>query len=223
MKLLALETSTDACSVALVWEDQVIERFLVLPQGHTQTLLPMCESVLQQAGVRLTQLDGIAFSRGPGAFTGVRIAVAAAQGLALGAGIPVFPVSSLAAVALGVGQRTECTRVAVALDARMREVYWGCYQVDVKLRQVSLLVPECVCPAIDVPLPLGVSQWVGAGPGWAVYTSALSDRLGARVAHIEMEAGPHARDIAHLAHWETPVDPILAQPVYLRDRVVQGG
>ncbi|MEK6748170.1 MAG: tRNA (adenosine(37)-N6)-threonylcarbamoyltransferase complex dimerization subunit type 1 TsaB [Pseudomonadota bacterium] len=223
MKLLALETSTDACSVALLCNDAVIERYALVRQGHTQALLPMCDELLAEAGMHLSHLDGIAFSRGPGSFTGVRIAVSAAQGLAMGCALPVYPVSSLAALALGAAQQNNQNIIAAALDARMQEVYWGYYQIlDAAHAHIRLLLPECVCPAHAVPLAPENSAIAGIGPGWAAYATALRARLGARLAGVDDATLPRAANIARLAIHIAPLDPALATPVYLRDRVVHG-
>ncbi|MGB5065729.1 MAG: tRNA (adenosine(37)-N6)-threonylcarbamoyltransferase complex dimerization subunit type 1 TsaB, partial [Candidatus Competibacter sp.] len=143
MKLLALDTATDACSAA-VWVDGVVhERYELAPRRHAALILPMIEAVLAEAGLRPAQLDAVAFGRGPGAFTGVRIAVGIAQGIAFAADLPVVPVSTLAALALGVGRETGHARLAVALDARMSEVYWGTYVVTAD--DAELLGEERVC------------------------------------------------------------------------------
>jgi len=153
MKLLALDTATDACSAA-VWVDGVVhERYELAPRRHAALILPMIEAVLAEVGLRPAQLDAVAFGRGPGAFTGVRIAVGIAQGIAFAADLPVVPVSTLAAVALGVGRETGYARLAVALDARMSEVYWGTYAVTAD--DAELLGEERVCAPAAVTAPAG--------------------------------------------------------------------
>src|SRR5258707_1196536 len=120
MKLLALETSTEACSVALSLDGAVVERF-ELGQRHGERLLPMVQEILSESGVALTQLDALAFGRGPGSFTSLRIGAGVTQGLAFGADLPVVPVSSLAVLAQG----ENAAKILAAFDARMRQVYWG--------------------------------------------------------------------------------------------------
>src|SRR5687768_4305467 len=125
MKILAFDTATEACSVALGIGDRAVERYAELERGHAGELLPMIDAVLAEGGVTLASLDAIAFGRGPGGFTGVRLAASVAQGLAFGAGIGVVPISDLAAVAhRALAERPEAMRALVVNDARMREVYW---------------------------------------------------------------------------------------------------
>lgn len=221
MKLLAIETATDACSAALSIEGEVLERFALAPRGHTELILPMLDEIVAEAGIHLSQLDAIAFGRGPGAFTGVRIAVGVTQGIAFAMDLPVVPVSTLAAVAQGVGAQ----RVLVALDARMDEVYWGAYQRSAA-GLVSLVGEECVAPPAEVPLPEG-GGWRGAGAGWAAYASILpahcAQRLASPEAGWDSEILPHARDVALLGvagfAAGQAVSAEQALPVYLRDKV----
>ena len=221
MKLLALDTATDACSAA-VWVDGVVhERYELAPRRHAALILPMIDAVLAEVGLRLEQLDAVAFGRGPGAFTGVRIAVGIAQGIAFAAGLPVVPVSTLAALALGVGRETGYARLAVALDARMSEVYWGTYAVTAD--DAELLGEERVCAPAAVTAPAG-DDWFGAGGGWRAHSTVLSRRLPVRGC-LE-ERYPRAAGVARLAAvprqragW---LSPDLALPVYLRNEVVAG-
>lgn len=223
-KILALETATEACSVALWLDGAVLERHEVAPRGHAERVLPMMEAVLAEAGLGLRQLDGLAFGRGPGAFTGVRIAAGVAQGAAFGADLPVVPVSTLAALAEGVRREGLASRVLAAIDARKGEVYWGAYRGEPS-GVVEPVGEECVTPPEAVPLPEG-GHWYGAGTGWGTYHVALNARLGDdRLAGWEDDRLPRARDVAALA---APVlaeggglAPEAAVPVYLRDRVAE--
>ena len=184
----------------------------------------MMQALLESAGVGLDALDAIAFGRGPGSFTGVRIAVAVAQGTAFGAGCPTVPVSTLAAIALGEFRRTGRRQVLAALDARMGEVYWGAYEVG----DGGLVVPcgeELVSPPDQVPVP-GGDGWCGVGPGWGVYRDALAARVGAGLQAVSAAGFCEAQDIAVIAAAQAGagnlVPPELARPVYLRDRVTHG-
>ena len=130
MKLLAMDTSSVACSVALQLGDAVLERHEEQPRAHTQLLIPMVRSVLEEGAITTADLDAIAIGNGPGSFIGVRIAASVAQGLAFAAGVPVVPVSSMAAVAAEVQDRHDATDVVVAQDAHMNEIYLGLYGRD---------------------------------------------------------------------------------------------
>lgn len=217
MIVLALDTSTEACSAALLRGDQCIERFETGSQ-HSRRILALVNEALAEAGVTLKQCDAIAFGRGPGSFTGLRIAAGVAQGLAFGAGLRVAPVSTLAALAQGL----HAPRVLAALDARMKEVYFGAFERGAD----GLVVPvgnEAVIAPDTAPLPEG-RDWIGGGSGWDASGGALRRRLGACVREIRAEVHPHARDVAQLATRLVAenrlVAPEDALPVYLRDEVV---
>jgi tRNA threonylcarbamoyladenosine biosynthesis protein TsaB len=218
VKLLALDTSTEACSAAVLVEGALLERYELAPRRHAALILPMIQGVLAEAGLVATQLDAIAFGRGPGAFTGVRVAVGIAQGIAFAADLPVVPVSTLAALALGAGRETGNPRIAAALDARMGEVYWGTYAVAGET--VQPLGEERVCAPTAVTAPPG--DWFGVGNGWLAYAATLAQRL--TVGGWLGERYPRAGDVARLA-----ADPCRrgewvaagqALPVYLRNEVV---
>lgn len=220
MNLLALDTSGDACSAALAWNGTLTQRLELAPRRHGELILPMLEGLLADAGVRLADLDAIAFGRGPGSFTGVRIAVSVAQGAAFGAGLPTLPVSTLAALAQGGYRRSGRRRLLAALDARMGEVYWGAFEVG----EDGIVRPqgaERVCAPDAVPLPQG-DDWWGLGSGWSAYGDRLAERLGGRLAGTTPEAICEAGAIAVVAAAlgrAALVAPERAQPVYLRDRV----
>ena len=216
MKLLAFETATEACSVALWLDGEVRERFELAPRRHAELSLPWAEALLAEAGIAKSQIDAIAVGRGPGAFTGVRLAIALAQGIALAFERPVVPVSTLAALALPA--RGE--RVLAAIDARMGEVYWAAFARDGEgLRATTR---EAVGPATAVALP-GEGTWHGVGTGFAAGEGALRQHLGERLAAVDAAALPHAADVARLAaqafaRGETVAAEHL-EPAYLRDNV----
>ncbi|MFE8072378.1 tRNA (adenosine(37)-N6)-threonylcarbamoyltransferase complex dimerization subunit type 1 TsaB [Marinobacteraceae bacterium S3BR75-40.1] len=219
--ILALDTTAEACSVALLHHDQLLERIEREPRQHTRRAMPLTRELLAEAGITVKQLDAIAFGCGPGSFTGLRIAAGLAQGLALGAGLPVIQVSSLAAVAHQVfRQHADASRVAVAFDARMDEVYWGCYQREGDA--VVLMDEERVCPPEAVSLPEGEGLWTGAGDGWR-YRARMPQAVTDRVDPVLEEAVPLAADVARLGllGWQAGegVAAEQAQPVYLRDQV----
>ena len=222
MKILAIDTATEACSAALSIDGETASRFEVAPRRHTELLLPMVDELLAEAGIALSALDAIAFGRGPGSFTGVRIATATAQGIAYSADLPVAPVSTLAAIAQAAMDERDVPAVACAVDARMGEVYWATFRRDADglaaLEGEERVLPPAAVPLLDAGIP-----WHGAGSGWEAYHDALIERLGAAPATLDARALPHAATIARLAaaafkRGET-VPPAEALPVYLRNRV----
>ncbi|OED42390.1 tRNA (adenosine(37)-N6)-threonylcarbamoyltransferase complex dimerization subunit type 1 TsaB [Chromatiales bacterium (ex Bugula neritina AB1)] len=220
MKIVALDTSTEACSVALLCGGNSISRYIVEPRMHARKLLPMLDELLAEAELRPMQLDGVAFTRGPGAFTGVRIGTAAAQAIALAADIPALPVSTLAAIAARAAREHSFTKIAVAIDARMDEVYWGAYRHAGT--QLELMGEEVVCPAADVAVL--DDSWVGAGTGWATYGSELQAVSGAF--SVDQAADfPHALDVLSIGvrMFENGegVAAESALPVYLRNKVAK--
>ena len=222
MKILALDTATEACSVVLGIGDRVIGRYLELERGHAEKLLPMVDELLAEGGITLSALDAIAFGRGPGGFTGVRLAASVAQGLAFGANIGVVPVSDLAAVAQRVvGLQPGARRILVVNDARMREVYWAQFSVDVTLQPAS---EEHVGPAADVRLPeTDGGAWVAAGRGLAA-APALAERCRQAGASLYADLLPRAEEVLTLARPLVRLGQVLppeqAVPVYVRDHVV---
>lgn len=218
-RILAIDTSSEACSVALARDDEIVERFEIVRQSHSARILPMVEALLADAGIALAQLDAIAFGRGPGSFTALRIGAGVVQGLAFAVDLPVVPVSSLAALAQGVA----APRVLAAVDARMGQVYWAaCRRDDAGLVVLqgaeAVSVPETVTASGD-------GEWVGAGSGWDQYAERLQRALAPRVSRWEAGRHPHAREVALLgvaayARGER-VPPEEALPVYVRDDVAR--
>lgn len=215
MKLLAIETSTIACSAAVSVDGEICERFEIAPRQHAELLLPMIGAVLAEAGLSTGQLDALAFGRGPGAFTGLRIAAGVAQGIAFAADIPVVPVSTLAALAQGAAASR--ARVLAVMDARMQEVYWGMFETGPD-GLVQLSGVEQVCAPDDVPVPPG-RDWYGVGDGWQAHGDVLRARIGPALTAADPQCWPRAREIAVLGMQGERVPPEQALPVYLRDRV----
>lgn len=217
-KILALDTSTEACSAALLYGTDIIERFEALPRGHAGRILGMLEEVLAEAGLAIAELDAVAFCRGPGAFTGVRIACGVVQGIAFGADLPVAPLSTLAVLAQGALREHGAQRVVAAIDARMAEVYIGEYRA---VNGLMTLQGEEAVAAPETLGPMAGDPWVGVGTGWAAYGEALQARLGTPVAALD--ALPRARDCLPLAAAVLAegraVSAFEAVPVYLRDKV----
>lgn len=221
MRLLAIDTATEACSAALEIDGAVRERWVEAPREHGERLLAMIDELLAEAGITAAALDALAFGRGPGAFTGLRIATGVAQGIAYGLELPVLRISTLAALAQGAGRDHGATRVAAAIDARMGEVYWGAYEAAGDGVVQPVLGEQVAAPdAVDVPPGTG---WYGVGTGWATHGEALAARLGSALAADLGRALPRAVDMLPLAHaaWAAgeAVAAADAVPVYLRDRV----
>ncbi len=219
MRVLALDTATEACSVALLSGDEFISRSAEGGRSHAQQVLEMVEAVLAEAEGSLSMLDGIAASIGPGAFTGVRISVAVAQGLAFGAGLRVVPVSTLEALALQTVQSGG--RLALAcLDARMGEVYWGCFAADLA-RGLIASCPASVGPPESVVLP-APGAYRGIGRGFGAYP-ALAALPGLELDPKDTTALPNAREFARLGalrlQRDGGMDPADLSPLYLRDKV----
>jgi tRNA threonylcarbamoyladenosine biosynthesis protein TsaB len=216
LNLLALDTSTEYCSAALLCGEEFTHREAHAIQRHSELILPMIEDLLALAGLGPTQLDGIAFGAGPGSFTGLRIACGVAQGLAFGAGLPVIPVGTLIALA----EESGADKAIACLDARMGEVYCAAYRREYG-RWLEVAVPA-VGPAHSAPAVEG-GGWMGCGSGFAVYAQALSRRYDGQLDRVSAGLHPHARSIARLAL------PVLiaggglpaeeAAPMYVRDKV----
>lgn len=221
-KLLAIETSTEACSVAISIDGAVHEKFELAPRLHAERVLPMVSALLAERDIELSSLDAVAFGRGPGSFTSLRIGIGVVQGLAWGAGLPVIPVSSLAAVAQSAFEQAmdpDISQVFVALDARMQEVFTAIYERG-ENGLVSLISDEKVCSASDLLMPQA-SRVCAAGNGFSVYPELV--RMGAEMAVCQTQCWPHASAVCRLAEvWlETrqAMPAALAQPVYIRDNV----
>jgi len=220
--ILALDTSTPACSVALLVDGVMMEDFRLAPRKHNELILPMVDQMLTQAQLSLSDLDAIAFARGPGSFTGLRIAAGVVQGLAYGADLPVIPVSTLAALALDGFNQTGESHWLAALDARMGEVYIGGYQLSLDNKQlnISATFNEIVVKPHQIEKLTIPHQ--GIGSGWC-YQEELQGVLPNTVKHLMPDAAPKASCIAQLAelawHKGETVAAHEAVPTYLRDEI----
>ncbi|MEO6137980.1 MAG: tRNA (adenosine(37)-N6)-threonylcarbamoyltransferase complex dimerization subunit type 1 TsaB [Luteimonas sp.] len=223
MKLLAFETATEACSVALWIDGDVRERFEIAPRRHAELALPWAEQLLVEAGIARTQLDVIAVGRGPGAFTGVRLAIAIAQGIALALDLPVVPVSTLAALAASLPSLSlhgsEATRILAAIDARMGEIYLGSFMRDDS--GLTALSDECVVKP-DAAIVID-GHWHGVGTGFSAADNALQRHLQLQLVSVDSTALPHAADVARLAaiafSQGKAMGPEFIAPAYLRNNV----
>jgi len=210
--------------VALRIGNDDLARFELAPRQHADLVLSMCSELLAEAGITARQLDALAFGRGPGSFTGLRIAAGTVQGIAFGLDLPVVPVSTLAAMAQGAITECGVTRVLCALDARMDEVYWGAYEKG-EDGLAHTMDEELVCPPEHVPVPPG-GQFYGAGSGWKAYGAILREHIGAgNLLEVEKDRYPDARYVlplgADVFRRGEAVPAEQAQPVYLRDKVAK--
>jgi tRNA threonylcarbamoyladenosine biosynthesis protein TsaB len=217
VKILALDTSTEYCSVALWRDGEIDARETLAGQRHSGLLLGMVDALLRHHALALDGLDGIAFGAGPGSFTGLRIACGVTQGLAFGAALPVVGVSTLLALAESAGG----ARAVCCLDARMGQVYHAAYERE-GMAWSTVHPPGLSAPG-DVPLLPGASVWAGTGSGFKVYREALERRHAGRLSAIIDDVYPHAREVARLAVPEFEQGRALAAesalPVYIRDKV----
>jgi tRNA threonylcarbamoyladenosine biosynthesis protein TsaB len=221
--ILALDTATEYCSVALSGGPEFIAESVHCKNQHAAQLLGMIDALLLKGQISLQQLDGIAFGCGPGSFTGVRIATAIAQGLAYGIGAPVFPISTLQIMAQRANMKFGVKRALVALDARMQQIYWGCYALD-ENGLMRLCGAQAVLAPIDAQAPLEFSNAAAVGNGWQ-YQDLFSDHTISAVETIYQEVYPDASAALPLAiemlQQEQGIDPTQAMAIYLRDNVAQ--
>jgi len=224
LKVLALDTATENCSAALWMEGTLLQRQVEVERGHADLILTMVDELLAESGLGLSALDAIAFGRGPGSFTGVRLAASVTQGLAFGAGLPVVPVSDLRAVAQRLSH-AQTRHILVCNDARMNEVYWGCFELC-RDGSVAPVGYEKVSKPSDVQLP---EMWKGksvhaGGRGFAAY-GELGRSFAEVLVAVDSGVLPRASEIALLALPEVragrTVQPEQALPVYLRDDVAR--
>jgi len=217
-RILAVETATHACSVAVAWDGERRELLRLARNQHAETLVPMVEQLLAEHQCALEQLDALAFGSGPGSFTGLRIGIAVAQGLAYGAGLPVVPVSSLGALA----SRVNGGRVLAAIDARMNQAYWNLYRRQADGTLQALGEPRVGNPR-DLRLP-DTDTWLAAGSGCEAYLEEFEPAVASR---LDLVAGvhPHALEVARIAEMllaaGQTIAPEQAAPEYVRNDVAQ--
>lgn len=222
LKLLALDTATEACSVALLNETEVSAQFELAPREHTQRILPMVEQLLQSHKIQLKQLDAIVCCLGPGSFTGVRIGIGIVQGLAYGAKLPVLGVSTLAVLAQGAYRQHGASKVLVAIDARMGEVYWAEYQRN-EQGQWQGAETEAVLSPLQAKQRIQIldGEWTIAGTGWDAYPELFAGHD--VILHKSESLLPSAEDMLPLASqlWQqgTITNPAEIEPIYLRNEV----
>ncbi len=222
-KILALDTSTEACSAALIIDGEIISRYQLAPREHSRLILQMIDDLLLQADLSINEIDAIAFGRGPGSFMGLRIAAGVVQGIAFACDIPVIPVSTLKAIAQRVYDETQMTRILVAIDARMDEVYCAAYHLE-KHRWLIYGEEQVISPDKLVIAELDPS-WTGAGTGWDSYKDRLLLSAGCSLQMILPDCFPGAEAIAKLAadEWRSgnTISAAEAIPVYLRNNVAK--
>ncbi len=222
--ILALDTSTENCSAALSINGQVLVRELESPREHTKRILPMVDSLLTEAGIKLTDLDALAFGRGPGSFTGVRIGTGIAQGLAFGADLPMLPISTLAAMAQGAHRLNKATDVLPAIDARMGEIYFAHYKLN-DAGVMTLVDKEIVVTPDQLLADFNKSKiaFHTLGTGWSTYAEQLADLKVAQLTACEEIQFPSALDMLIIAAAEFEQGHAVAvedaMPVYVRDTV----
>lgn len=227
LTLLALDTSTEACSVALLHRGEITSLDEVAQRTHTKRILPMINEILSQSGIKLNQVDALVFGRGPGSFTGVRVGAGIAQGLALGADLPVIPISNLAAMAQAAYQQYQAEQVIAAIDARMNEVYFAQFSAQ-KVRsdfgeflQWNEIIAEQVCSVETALNQLNELQgdWVQVGTGWAAYPQLAEAGIGKK-SDIALPSAQYMLSLAvPLWYKKQVISAVEIEPVYLRNEV----
>lgn len=215
-KLLAFDTTTEACSVALAIDDTVHAHFEICPRQHGHRILPLIETQLAKANINIHDLDALAFSHGPGSFTGIRIAISVVQALAVATRCPVVSVSSLAAIAATAREQSDCEYIITAIDARMNEIYFAAYYLSTAVHQ------DCVISPNDLP-NLPTQKWYGAGNAWSVYADQLNSTYAEHLAGVNPQIYPNAKSIAQLGLKELQQGNSLSYhdivPNYIRNKV----
>jgi tRNA threonylcarbamoyladenosine biosynthesis protein TsaB len=225
MKILSLDTATEACSAALYIDGEVTTQYQLAPREHSRLILRMIADLVADAGLDVSQLDAIAFGRGPGSFMGLRIAAGIAQGIAFAHDTPLVPISTLEAIAQVAHDRYQVNHVLAAIDARMDEVYWAAYRLEhgrwLLQDEEQVISPD----QLTAPEAGYSAQWLAAGTGWASYGDRITAAINYTPGQIESECFPSAEAIAKLAVLRVEagetVRPAAAVPVYLRNDVAK--
>ena len=222
MNILALDTCTECCSAALLYDGKYFQLNELTQRGHSDMILGMMDQLFNQAATTIEQIDAIAFGRGPGSFTGLRVGVGVAQGIAFARNLPVIPVSTLAAVAQSAADELNLSRLAVAMDARMGEIYCASFVVEQGL--VKSIEAEDVC-APEAFTPADADNWAGVGTGWDSYEKPLQSNFEGKLASVYAQRFPQADAIIKLALREVEQGNMVpaeqAMPVYLRNNVAK--
>lgn len=223
MNILALETSTKLCSAAILSRNKFYESSQVTGHAHAELILPMVEMLMSEADVSLVQLDALAFGRGPGSFTGVRVATAIVQGLSFGANKPVVPVSSLMTLAACAYRTYKADKILACMDARMGQVYWCAYTATGKDRLTACTSESLTAPE-DMHIP-DAATWFRAGPGFMAYQKIFATHIGQAVSGVDTALLPTAMDVAVLARAFLDEGRVVSAeavlPVYLRDQIAK--
>jgi tRNA threonylcarbamoyladenosine biosynthesis protein TsaB len=220
--LLAIDTSTEACSAALLQQEKIKERYELAPRKHTQLILPMMQSLLDEAGLKLRDLDALAFTCGPGSFTGLRIAASILQASALAADLPVVCVSSLQCLAQGAYRELQAQQVFAAMDARLQEVFCAAYRLDEASGIMQACGPEQLLEAQQCVLT-EMTDFVGVGSGWDLHHALFTAQFKNQLQRWVPQRYPRAYDTAviasHAYHRGAGVSAAEALPNYLRETV----
>ena len=225
MNLLAVDTSTVRSVVGIIVGKRRLENVAIAGRSHSRDILPTISSLVERSGIKLSDLDGIVFGKGPGSFTGLRITVGIVQGLGYGLSIPVVPVSSLAALAMGEYRRGGATNIVVALSAREEEIYFGCYEIEDDLpvlRDKEMVVDASKAPRPNHASADNTGSWAGVGDGF-LFKEKIESSIGLTMDHINLEAYPQPGDLldigmARMSAGES-IDAMDARPEYLREQV----
>jgi len=225
LKLLAIDTTSEACSAALLYQQTIVERYEVAPRQQSQLILPMMQSLLDAAELQLSDLDALAFTRGPGSFTGIRIAASIIQASALVADLPVVLVSSLQCLAQGAHREFQTEQVFTAIDARMNEIFCANYRLGKDAIMHACETEKLINP--ERLQSISLTDFIGVGSGWDQYHSILTSKSKHQLRQWVPQRYPRAYDVAVIASWSYQRGEVVsaaeALPTYLREKVASRG